>query len=123
MLTLTLVIQTIGGAFLVSAAQSAFESVLTKKLRELDPSVDPLQVIGTGATDVRITFAPVDMPFILQAYVEGIRTAFVVAIAFACACTIIAFGAKWQKMQTSSNLEETNTIDSTTKTVEAKDAV
>ena len=93
------VIQTIGGAFLVSAGESAFEGILINKLRKSDPSVNPLQVIGTGATDVRKTFSPTDLPFILRAYVSGIQTAFIVGTALACTCTIIALGAKWQKLQ------------------------
>ncbi|KAG0645789.1 putative efflux pump gsfJ [Hyphodiscus hymeniophilus] len=92
-------IQTIGGAFLVSAGESAFESRLIKKLSVTDPSVSPLKVIGTGATDVRSTFSATDLPFILRAYVDGIQTAFIVAIALASVCTIIAFGAPWKKLE------------------------
>lgn len=92
-------IQTIGGAFLVSAGESAFEATLSKKLRQTDPSVDPIKVIGTGATDIRTTFSAEDLPFILRAYVDGIRTAFIVAIALASISCLIALGAKWQKLQ------------------------
>lgn len=99
---MNLVVQTIGGAFLVSAGESAFEAVLTKRLRESDPAVNPITVIGTGATDVRTAFATADLPFILRAYVEGIQTAFIVAITLACVCTVVAFGAKWQKLQSAS---------------------
>lgn len=93
------VVQTIGGAFLVSAGEAAFESVLTKDLRKWDPSVSPLKVIGTGATEVRSSFLAKDIPFILRAYVDGIQTAFIVAIALSATCTLIAFGTRWQKLQ------------------------
>ena len=99
MLTTPLVIQTIGGAFLVSAGESAFEGILIKKLRKSDPSVSPLQVIGTGATDVRSTFSSTDLPFILRAYVSGIQTAFIVGTALAGTATVLSLAAKWQKMQ------------------------
>ena len=114
-----LVIQTIGGAFLVSAGESAFEAVLTKKLRQSDPAVNPITVIGTGATDVRTAFAAADLPFILRAYVEGIQTAFIVAIALACVCTIVAFGAKWQKLQSANKPVVTSGAPSGTKSEDA----
>jgi MFS transporter, DHA2 family, glioxin efflux transporter len=98
-LTSTVVVQTIGGAFLVSAGQSAFEAKLTEYLLTSDAAISPIQVIGTGATDIRTVFTAEEVPIILRAYVHGIQTAFIVAIALAGACTIIAFGAKWQKMQ------------------------
>lgn len=97
--------QTIGGAFFVSAGESAFESTLLKQQSATAPWIDPLQVISTGATDVRKVFSPADVPFILRACVRGIQTALIVAIAVAGTCTIIAFGAKWGKMQNSSAAE------------------
>ncbi|RDW72815.1 hypothetical protein BP6252_06722 [Coleophoma cylindrospora] len=111
-------IQTIGGAFLVSAGESAFEATLTKKLESSDASVSPLTVIGTGATDVRKVFAPADLPFILRAYMDGIQTAFIVAIALACACTLFSFGAKWQKLEPAPKPEEADVAEQDTKTLE-----
>jgi MFS transporter, DHA2 family, glioxin efflux transporter len=120
---INVVVQTFGGAFLVSAGESAFEATLTKKLRALDPSVSPIEVIGTGATDVRTVFAPADIPFILRAYVGGIQTAFIVAIAMAGACTVIAFGAKWQKLQPAPKAEEANNAELSSESMEEKATV
>jgi len=92
-------VQTIGGAFLVSAGTSAFQAKLTSSLQASDANVDPITVIGTGATDIRTVFSPTDLPFILGAYVKGIQTAFIVAVTLACACTLLAFATKWQKLQ------------------------
>ena len=118
-----LVVQTIGGAFLVSAGESAFEAVLTKKLRASDPSVNSMEVIGTGATDVRAVFSPTDIPFILRAYVSGIQTAFIVAIALASTCTVIAFGAKWQKLRPAPMPRLAGGAETNTGTTETKDKV
>lgn len=98
-LTSRAVVQTIGGAFLVSAGQSAFEAKLTSSLESSDAGISPLKVIGTGATDLRNVFSATEIPIILRAYVKGIETAFIVAIALAATCTIIAFAAKWEKLQ------------------------
>jgi len=92
-------VQTIGGAFLVSAGTSAFQAKLTSSLQASDPKINPIKVIGTGATDIRTVFSSADLPFILRAYVKGIQTAFIVAVTLACACTVLAFAARWQKLQ------------------------
>ena len=68
---------------------------------------------------MRTAFSATDLPFILRAYVDGIQKAFIVAIALACACTIIAIGAKWQKMQSPPNPREANAVGSSTKDEEA----
>jgi hypothetical protein len=72
---------------------------LTSSLLSADASISPLEVIGTGATDLRTVFSATEVPIILRAYVKGIQTAFIVAIALAAACTVISFGANWQKLQ------------------------
>jgi hypothetical protein len=116
-----LVVQTIGGAFLVSAGESAFEAILTKKLHQTDPSVSALKVIGTGATDVRTTFSATDLPFILNAYVKGIQTAFIVSITFAALCTVLAFAAPWKKLESADApavTEETEVAESGIKIAE-----
>ncbi|KFX94992.1 hypothetical protein O988_06048 [Pseudogymnoascus sp. VKM F-3808] len=92
-------IQTIGGAFLVSAGQSAFQTKLTHYVVEANEGISPIKVIETGATDIRHVFTAEQIPVILRAYVKGIQTAFIVAIALAASCTLIAFAAKWQKLQ------------------------
>jgi len=71
---------------------------------------------------VRATFAPKDVPFILRAYVDGIQTAFIVAIALACACTIVAFAARFQKMQLAPK-EGEGGVEPSTKTGEAEAVV
>lgn len=114
--------QTIGGAFLVAAGESAFESTLSKQLSVTAPWIDPLQVISTGATDVRKVFSPADVPLILRAYVRGIQTALIVAIAVAGTCTIIAFGAKWQKMQAPPKAEEAKEAEGAEENIESIEA-
>ena len=69
---------------------------------------------------MRTVFSPADLPFILRAYVDGIQTAFIVAIALACLCTIIAFGTKWQKLQPAPKIGMVDGAESSTKILEAK---
>ncbi|KFZ19157.1 hypothetical protein V502_03792 [Pseudogymnoascus sp. VKM F-4520 (FW-2644)] len=113
-------VQTIGGAFLVSAGQSAFVAKLSEYITTSDAAISPQKVIGTGATDIRRVFTAEEVPIILRAYVKGIQTAFIVAIALAAACTIIAFAAVWKKLEAA---EGEGSTPSPEKSVEAKSDV
>ncbi|OBT90094.1 hypothetical protein VE02_02523 [Pseudogymnoascus sp. 03VT05] len=92
-------VQTIGGAFLVSAGQSAFVAKLSEYLVQSGAGISPPKVIATGATVIRATFTDTEVPIILRAYVKGIQTAFIVSIALAGASTIIAFMASWGTLE------------------------
>ncbi|KAK0720101.1 major facilitator superfamily domain-containing protein [Lasiosphaeris hirsuta] len=70
--------QTVGGAFIVSAAQSAF---INQLLLNAPADIDPLVIIGTGATQIRNVFTPEQLPAILVAYMAGIKAALAIAIA------------------------------------------
>ncbi|TGJ81906.1 hypothetical protein E0Z10_g6841 [Xylaria hypoxylon] len=59
--------QTLGGAFLVSAAQSAFVNQLITTLPRTAPTVDPVTVVMTGVTQLRVVFEPADVRGILLA--------------------------------------------------------
>lgn len=87
----SLVFQTLGGAFSTSAAQSAFVNRLLATLPKTAPSVNPGLVLITGASDLQKVFLPDVLPGVLQAYMVGIKAAFIVAIAFcgaACLCSL-----------------------------------
>lgn len=72
---------------------------LSEYITTSDAAISPQKVVGTGATDIRRVFTAEEVPIILRAYVQGIQTAFIVAIALAAACTIIAFAAVWKKLE------------------------
>ncbi|KAK0636149.1 major facilitator superfamily-domain-containing protein [Bombardia bombarda] len=72
--------QTVGGAFLVSAAQSAFINRLLTVAATTAPDVDPMLIIGTGATQIRAVFTPEQVPGILVAYMAGIKVALAICV-------------------------------------------
>ncbi|KAK4164959.1 putative HC-toxin efflux carrier TOXA [Cladorrhinum sp. PSN259] len=72
--------QTVGGAFWVSAAQSAFVNQLVKRLATSAPDANPFLVLGTGATQIRTVFPPEQVPGILIAYMAGIKTSLAIAV-------------------------------------------
>jgi hypothetical protein len=94
-----LVSQTIGGAFLVSAAESAFVNMLISKLQVNAPSIDPYAVIAAGATGLRAAFSDGDLPAIVTSYMEALRITYIIATACAGLAFLVALFAKWTSIK------------------------
>ncbi|KAK2010850.1 major facilitator superfamily transporter [Colletotrichum eremochloae] len=92
--------QTVGGAFFVAAAQSGFLITILKEVAENVPSVDPALVALTGATQIRTAFPPEAVPGVIQAYMEGLKIAFALAIAGAGVAFLLSLGSRWSKLNT-----------------------
>jgi MFS transporter, DHA2 family, glioxin efflux transporter len=93
--------QTVGGAFMVSAAQAAFVNVLVKVLPSSAPGVDPATVVNIGATDLRKVFSADQVPGILVAYVSGLKIAFAIGLASTgAAFIIITLFQRWNRLNT-----------------------
>ena len=93
--------QTVGGAFMVSAAQAAFVNVLVKDLPTQAPGVDLASVVSTGATDLRSVFSADQVPGILVAYMSGLKIAFAIGLASTgVAFIIITLFQKWNRLNT-----------------------
>ena len=87
---IALFFQTIGGAFWVSAGQAAFVNRLSQRLLEMAPTVNPQQVIATGATELRNVFTPEQIPGILEAYMDGLKLTFLLCIVLAAVALIVS---------------------------------
>ena len=93
------VFQTIGGAIWVSAGQSAYTNRLLQEVPVLVPDVSPALVVATGATQLRTVFSAEQLPGIVLAYMDGLKLAFILAIASAGVTLPIALFAKWQNVK------------------------
>ncbi|PNP51909.1 hypothetical protein THARTR1_07500 [Trichoderma harzianum] len=94
-----LFLQTLGGAGMVSAAQAGFVNVMINNLPKTAPSVNPVLVVGTGATDLRKVFSEDQIPGILVAYMRGLKTSFGIGIASSgIAFIIIVLFQPWNKL-------------------------
>ena len=60
-------------------------------------TVDPLQVITVGATEIRSVFPADQVPGIIVAYMQGIKTAFAVTIAGAGLSFLLCLFGDWKK--------------------------
>jgi len=87
--------QTVGGAFMVAAAQSSFINTLLANLPE---GVNPLAIVGTGATAIRSVFPEDQIPGILVAYMAGIKTTFALAVAGVGIAFVISLFSSWRRL-------------------------
>ena len=73
---------------------------MTRLLSSLPPieGVEPARVVETGATQIRSTFAPNVVPGIVSAYMVGIKTAFLIAIAGTSVAFVFSWGSKWVRL-------------------------
>ena len=96
---ITLFLQTIGGAFWVAAGQAAFVNRLAQRLPVTAPTVNPQQVIATGATELRNVFTPEQIPGILEAYMDGLKLTFLLCIVLAGVAVIVSAFPKWVSLK------------------------
>lgn len=81
--------QLISGCYFVTAAQSIFSNLLVQSIPKYAPEVDPLQVLHTGATEIRTVFSGENLDGVLKAYMKGVKGAFTLGLAGAI-CSVLA---------------------------------
>jgi hypothetical protein len=99
-LILGLVFQTVGGAFTVSSAQAAFINRALDNLRITAPEIDPSKLITTGASELRKVFTETEIPVVIGAYMQGLKAAFAVSIAFCGLALIATLFVPWEQLAT-----------------------
>lgn len=87
--------QTMGGAFMVSAAQAGFTNTLIKRLAVLAPTVDPQTVVAAGATRVHQMFEGEELEAVMQSYMDGLRVVFIIIVVLAGVATVLSVGLPW----------------------------
>ncbi|CAH0051604.1 unnamed protein product [Clonostachys solani] len=95
--------QTIGSAFLLSAAQSAFVNKIATVLRSSALDVDVGTVIATGATEIRHAFPADQVPGIVIAYMEGLRVTFAIAATAVGLAFVVSFFSSWKRLKLNAN--------------------
>ena len=93
----------LGGAIAISIAQNIFSNTLTQQLPIRAPLVNPLLVMGAGATSLRTAIPPDLLPGVLEAYAIAIQRTFILTIvtagvAFLCGVGIERKTIKGKKL-------------------------
>ncbi|KAJ5836531.1 Major facilitator superfamily domain general substrate transporter [Penicillium robsamsonii] len=89
---------TVGGAFFLSAAQCVFNNKLIETVTRKLPELDPVVVIGTGATQVREVFTAPQVSAIIDAYMVGLKAVFAVTVAAYGVATVAGLFGSWKKI-------------------------
>lgn len=92
------VLLTIGGAFLLSAAQCAFNNQLIHHLAKSLPDIDPRIALGIGATEIRKAFTAGQVPAVIEAYVQGLKAVFALVVAAYGVATMLGMLGSWKRL-------------------------
>jgi hypothetical protein len=82
------VCQGLSGVYFLAIAQSVFANRLLQEIDATIPRLNPVTVLGTGASDIHKVFSGADLVAVVDAYMAGIKLVFAFALA-ASACSVI----------------------------------
>jgi hypothetical protein len=82
----------------VSIAQSIFNNRLITSLPLVAPEVDIRQVLAAGATGLHDAFKPEQLSGVLQAYMLGLKAAWVWSIVLGGMAFICSFFVEWRSI-------------------------
>ncbi|KAK0618492.1 major facilitator superfamily domain-containing protein [Bombardia bombarda] len=91
--------QTMGGTIFISAAQSIFANRLVASLEGNSSGLDPAQVVAVGAENLRASFAGDQLADVMDAYVVGLRDAWILGTVCAGMSFLSAFIARFQSLK------------------------
>ncbi|VUC23551.1 unnamed protein product [Clonostachys rosea] len=89
---------TIGGAFFLSAAQSAFNNQLLKELAAKLSDFNAETVLSTGATQIRTAFTEAEVPIVVDSYMIGLKAVFAITAGGFGISTLLGFLGSWKKL-------------------------
>lgn len=91
--------QTLGGALFVSVAQNVFTNSLLKNVKAIVPDVDPMIVLGAGATTLQKVIPSQYLAGVRQAYNDSITDTFYVGVAMGAVSIVGALALEWKSIK------------------------
>lgn len=91
--------QTLGGALMVSAAESGFTNKLIGQLAWKAPDVDPSAVIAAGASGLRNAFTQQQLVGVVASYMDGLKVAFIIIAALSGCATVASLAMPWTSIK------------------------
>jgi MFS transporter, DHA2 family, glioxin efflux transporter len=84
----------------VSAAQNIMNNIIIKSLLTNNPNISPAKVLTAGSASVRDAFPdPEDYAIVIDAYMNGLRAAWIWSIVLAGLSFLLAFLAEWKSVR------------------------
>lgn len=93
----------------MSAGQAAFVNAMINAIPTMAPGGDAMQVVATGAGQLRSVFTAEELPGVLAAYLHGIQTAFILACAVAGTACLLSTLLPWKPLNTAAIKEAEGT--------------
>lgn len=97
----------LGGSTFVTAGQALLEQELVKHLKPILLSLDPASLTNGGATTIRNTAAPEQLPTVLTAYNDAIRNIWYQGVDLAGLALLAMLGFEWKSVKQSKKKDET----------------
>lgn len=108
------VFQFLGGTLGISAAQNIMNNVIVKSLPTDNPNITPAAVLAAGFASVQDTFPdPGDFDIVINAYMKGLRAAWIWSIVTAGLAFLVAFCAEWKSVK-QADVKQRNEAKATT---------
>ncbi|KAB5522841.1 major facilitator superfamily domain-containing protein [Coniochaeta sp. 2T2.1] len=91
--------QTLGGALFVSVSQNVFTNKLVSYVEKYVPDLDPMVVLGTGATAIQTQINPEQLPGVTKAYSDALTQTFIVFVAMGTLSMVGALAIEWRSVK------------------------
>ncbi|KAK6064598.1 major facilitator superfamily transporter [Seiridium cupressi] len=85
-------------AFLVSAAQSAFNNTIIRAAASTASGINPALLLATRATQIRTVFTSAQVPGVVAAYMTGIKVVFAITIGASGFASLFSLCGSWKKL-------------------------
>jgi len=85
---LNLFVENFGTTLFVAGGEAAFTKALLQSSARLLPSVDPKELLGVGATEIRNVFAGSELGDVLSSYLHGCKSSNIIPVACGVAMSL-----------------------------------
>lgn len=98
----------LGASVFVAVGQALLQNRLVLKLKPIIPDVDASTLANGGATSFRAMVSSDQLPAVLDAYNDSIRSIWYLALGLSCLILLASFGMEWKsvKQSTTKDAEE-----------------
>ncbi|CAJ2504854.1 Uu.00g122480.m01.CDS01 [Anthostomella pinea] len=95
--------QSLGGALFIAVAQTLFQNGLLAGVARDAPQLDVAVFINSGLSQIQQVLEAMGqtdaLAAVLGAYMSGLRNAYYITVAGACAAFVVALGLQWKKIE------------------------
>lgn len=89
----------LGASLFVAVGQALFQNKLVKKLKPILPDIDPSALANAGATTFRTTVSSDQLPAVLNAYNDSIRSIWYLGLGLGCLVFVASWGMEWKSVK------------------------